>query len=84
MKNIFHLNFNRICIIDSGLLEYNTVCVILSEELFIYCNSKSFSVFFPENKQSFIINISITVARLQLMVLNESVSTLFSNASKQY
>lgn len=88
VKNIFNLNFNRTCIIDSGLLEYNTVCVILSEVLYIYCNSKTSSVFFTGN-QSFIINVtkyySITVAILQLMVLNESVvSTLFSNNFKQF
>lgn len=88
VKNIFHLNFNRICIIDSALLEYNSVSVILSEVLFIYCNSKTFSVFFTGN-QSFIINViksySITVAILQLMVLNASVvSTLVSNDFKQF
>lgn len=88
VKNIFNSNFNRICTIDSGLLEYNTVCVILSEVLYIYCNSKTFSVFFTGN-QAFIIDVikcySITVAILQLMVLNESVvSTLFSNDFKQF
>lgn len=88
VKNIFHLNLNRICIIDSSLLEYNTVSVILSEVLFIYCNSKTSSVSFTRN-QSFIINVikcySITVAILQLMVLNGSVVfILFSNDFKQF